>query len=128
MGSRIKKLNQALKTYDRSLYAKVDDRGVTCVYRRSLKSFSLDPQTHLIIPLTDTWKFNGNPVEWGVEPLMTQIRSMDTWKSEFHDSMFKNRKIEEESKERDQKNQIRDLAGEIRKDFAKETNDIIVHK
>jgi hypothetical protein len=56
---------------------------------------------------------------------MQMIRSMDTWSKEDQlPIMRKKREEEEEQKKRSFRNNVGALAADIRKDFAKATNDI----
>ena len=83
----------------------------------------LNPQ--FILALTDTWKLNGQPVDWGLEPIMSQLRSMDRWSdSEQFNQMIKRREENEADQSRQKRNELRALAADSRRDFAKATNEI----
>lgn len=78
-----------------------------------------------VIALTNTWNHNGVPVEWGLEPIMAQLRSMDAWR---YDGIYKDlvdkREREERISKQSYSNDMKARAMDLRRDFAKATNDI----
>ena len=83
----------------------------------------LHPQ--FILALTDTWTLQGQPVEWGMEPIMAKLRSMDSWREDtILDSIVAERERREASKAQTNKNEFRARAYDLRKEFAEATNDI----
>lgn len=134
MSARLASLNRHLKHYDRELYAARSGHTYQ-IYRKSYRWDSyeyqgqglavLREQPHYIISLTDTWKPDGKPVEWGIEPLLAQIRSMDLWRDRgMYAEMVKKREREERWKEDTRSNNIRAAAIDMKRDLAKATNDI----
>ncbi len=83
----------------------------------------LNPQ--FILALTDTWTLQGQPVEWGLEPLAWKLREMDSWRS---DQEIKGMRQERERlkgiQANSKRNDLRAQAADMRKDFARATNEI----
>lgn len=83
----------------------------------------LNPQ--LILSLTHDWKPSGRPVNWGVEPVLEMLRSMDSWTDpRMFSRMVERRERMEVDSERSKRNEIRARAADMRSDFARATNDI----
>jgi len=133
---KVSQLTRVLRSYDRHLYAVKLPNGLVQVRRKAERqeqtAFGLiDAPTmisdHLILSLTDDWKPNGNPVDRGIEPVMEMIRGMDAWHDDsYFGRMLDRRDAEKNDRDRQQKNHIRAIAADGRKDFAKATNDYVV--
>jgi hypothetical protein len=132
----IERLNQFVKTYDKMLYIK-ESKGMAQLYRKDYRfeTYDIDGMTLrvaveqplFILALTDTWKLDGKPVEWGLEPFSEQLKSMDSWtRVNMFEEMVKRRERNEEIEKQSKKNEIRAVAADSRRDFAKATNDINV--
>lgn len=137
MDSYCKRLTRELKAYSRDLYAERSPNGAVQIYRKATRyeSYEFDgktltvalPMPQLIVCLTDDWTMRGNPVEWGIEPVCWKIRSIDSHRDDsYFEKMVKQREEEEENKKRAKKNEFRAIAADMRKDFAKATNEIVV--
>lgn len=135
MDFRALRLTQEVKKYDSDLFVRRTTGGMLQVCRdryewdtyrvdgSTLRALVLKPQ--VILALTDTWNVNGRPVEWGIEPVMVQLRSMDTWTQEgLFEDMVKRREKKEADKQREFNNNVRAAALDMRPEFAKATNDI----
>lgn len=134
MDQRVKRITEVVKQHDRALFAyrsgskilimRQGDRLEASDYNQSEPELSkLNPQ--FVFALTDSWKIEGSPVEWGLEPIMDQLKARDGWnRTGMFEEMVKKREREQDAKDRAQRNQFRDLAGELRGDFARATNDI----
>lgn len=82
----------------------------------------LNPQ--LILSLTHDWKPSGQPVEWGIEPVLERLRSMDSWTDpSMFTRMVSKRERMESDKARSKSNEIRARASDMRQEFARATND-----
>lgn len=115
-------LNRALKFYDRELYAQESKAGRLDIYRKSQFGMSLP---YFLFSLTDTWKPEGNPVEYGLDVVMNRIKAHDLWR----DPEFVTRWIQEEEKrsegrDRSRKNSIESFLYDFRSQFHKATSDI----
>ncbi len=134
MGWKVNRLNQKLRQYDRNLIAKESDNGMIQVWRLADKWSSADlcsddfgssRPMQFIFALTDNWTVTGKPVDLGIEPVMDRVREMDLWsKVSFLDEMRKNRDRVKAIKEQTKRNEIQAMAYDMRKDFAKATNEI----
>lgn len=135
MDSRTRTLNKHLRAYDRDLYAERFESGVIHIFRKVTTwvhfelngtKFGYAKTTPLfIIALTDNWLLTGNPVQWGIEPLMSKIRDMDNWREDStYTNIVKEREQLQRNQERSARNNVRALAADMRRDFARATNDI----
>lgn len=134
MDYKVIRLTQVLRAYDPLLFAvrigpmvqihrKLDGFKTTNGYQEELLPEDVHPQ--FILALSDTWKANGNPADWGIEPVMEMIRGMDSWNDEdSYYTMVKRRESESVDKKRSFRNEIRARAHDMRRDFARATNDI----
>jgi len=139
MDGYCKRLTKELKLYSRDLYADRGPNGAVQIYRKATRYESYEfegktltvalPLPQLILHLTDNWLPSGTPVEWGIEPICWKIRKMDSHRDDsYFEEMLKVREMDEESRKQSRKNEFRAIAADLRKDFAKATNDIIVQK
>lgn len=131
--------NRFVKRYDRKLYVIKTHQSMHQIWREGDRpdcatdsldgDYVLRPNPQFILPLTDDWTLKGKPVEWGKEPLRAMLRSMDSWSDDSHyQKMVKRRDEMKADTERQRKNDYRAKALDLRKDFAKLTNDIVVQK
>lgn len=135
MNARLATLNFHLKIYDRDLFAVMRDTGVYHIMRKGFRweSYSWGGKTltvlrdspDYILSLTKNWRSGGTPVEWGIEPIMQELKSRDNWRDDSqYERMVKNRERQEAIKEQSATNDRRALAADMRRDFARATNDI----
>lgn len=131
----IKRLTEEIKKHDPLLYALKTNSGMRQVWRKAQKwdaaywiseeQAPTSSPTQFILALTDDWTLTGKAVEWGIEPVMQKILEMDSWRD---DSLLSNlRKEREKAKElrdRELKNELKARAYDMRKDFARATNEI----
>lgn len=134
MDTRVESINRALKNHDSDLFCKKESHGVN-VYRRNTawEEFWLDgsrflysrPSPQFILCLTDTWTVKGKPVEWGIEPIINRIKSIDS-ASSFNEvnNLVANLEKAEETKEKDRKNKFESMAYEMRGVYKKAFSDI----
>lgn len=135
MDHRVKRITEVVRGHDRQLFAyrsmdgkvlvmRQGDRLAASDYNQSAPDVAkLNPQ--LVFALTDTWRVDGIPVEWGLEPILDQLKSRDAWAhpDTFRD-MVKTRDRVKADQERSKRNEIRGLAADLRREFASATNDI----
>lgn len=137
MDSRVRSVNRLVRDYDSKLLARRDAHGVIHIYRKSPRadSFKYDGVNYVhvfhvdeyIISLTNTWTHEGQPCEWGLEPIWRKFLQMDSWRDDQGFARFcESRERFKRDEERMQRNQIRALAADSRRDFAKATNDLVV--
>lgn len=128
------KITKEVRRYDRKLFAVRTCNGMLQIYREADHAAASDadealsisrPHPQFILALTDTWTLKGKPVEWGMEPILAKLRDMDSWREDkILENMLKIRARNEEDELRSMKNTNRAMAADLRKDFAKATNDI----
>lgn len=132
--TRLDRLNEVVKAYDSDLSVIQEPGGMLQVHRTlsrvkgsqyGLKPANLDEyHPQFLFALTDTWTLFGQPVDWGIEPLMETLRSLDQWNAETFEDMVKRRERNKADQERIRDNEFRARAADMRKDFARATNDI----
>lgn len=129
------KLNQRLKKYDSLLYATKNPLGNICIMRKASNiEFVCDdlpslPRDHFIFALTTNLQAHGDKIDLGWEKIYEILTEMD-WqvRQREYEKMVKRRELKKELKKREFSNNVRGLAADIRKDFAKATNDIVVRE
>ena len=135
MDSRVKRITQLVKGFDSRLYAHRAGSGVVQIHRQADKWEAADlcqevpdlarlrPQ--FILALTNDWSPFGNPVEWGLEPITRKLLEMDGWRDDRQfNEMRERRNSAQRDRERQNRNELRARAADMRRDFAKATNDI----
>lgn len=132
------RIEQTLKSYDPELFLNKDYKGRLQVMRngKTYQSHNagdfeiqvLTPSPHYIMSLTSDWSPKGEPVDWGLEPLLRRLQEIDDWGSESSfERMLAQNERKNQLKERAMKGLTEDVAKEWRKDFIKHTGDIICH-
>ena len=131
---RAQRITNALKAHDYKLYCDKNKEGTLCVYRKSLKfdAYQIDdkvvidvrPSPHFIFALTDNWKTNGVPQDWGIEPIMTRIREIDGWNRDVAGELIKQYEKDERAADREVDNNIEAFVKDYRRTFAKATDHI----
>lgn len=135
MDERVRRLSDLVQGYDRDLYAFRASNGMLQIHRKANRLEASDynqeePQlAHLnpqfILALTDTWTLDGQPVEWGLEPLMCKLKEMDSWRSDTEiKGLRRKRERAKEIQANSKRNESRAMAADLRRDFAKATNEI----
>ena len=133
--SKVESLTRNLKRYDSQLYAEKDEsNNVISIYRKRVRYevcawdgghlLYSKPDRFLIFSLTENWKSNGVPTDWGIEPVMARIKAMDLWNRDIASDLTKSYEKRKESEKRNQDNNIESFLYDYRSQFAKATNDI----
>lgn len=128
-------MNRLVRTHDPDLYVKRAGNGTLCVMKRRVSWESYEfagALLHysrifddLVLPLTDDWQATGQPVEWGMEPVYWKLQELDGHRDDTgYDKFVKEREQKRANKDRAFKNEVRARAYDLRKDFARATNDI----
>ena len=132
--SRIRRLSFEVRKYDPALYVDwINDR--ICVLRRTkrVESYEVDGETiinyadspHFVFALTDTWQTTGNPVDWGIEPIMSRIKEHDLWNNPGQiEDLLKKTEQHKEGLARDRHNMIESFAIDYRREFQRQHNDV----
>lgn len=138
MDARVNRLNKELRKYDRDLFVERDSSfGVIHVYRHKprFKVFEYDGSTfahsfnekQYIMSLTSDWKASSHGVDWGIEPFMRRISEIDSHRDDSgYEEFCRKRELAEKWKKEAQRNHHRAVAADMRKDFAKAFNDVVV--
>lgn len=128
-------MNRLLNRYDPDLSAKRLKGGALGVFRTQ-RMFDLyrwegvhlwiaRDIEDLVFMCTDNWIETGTPVDWGLEPIYWQLQKLDGWRDDTdYDRFCEDREKAKSNKLRAFRNDIRARAYDLRKDFAKATNDI----
>jgi hypothetical protein len=135
MDWRTRRINQEIQRLDRRLMADRRADGTIQIIRQADRMEASDynlSAPHLaslcpqfVIALTDTWNLHGKAVEWGLEPIVEQLKSMDSWRNDkILSELRAKRERAQADQARIQRNENRARAIDSRKDFARATNEI----
>ena len=135
MDSRVRSLNRHLVKYDKDLFVRRDGRGTIHLYRmkplvvwHKFEGISLGAAINseqYIMSLTHNWKETGRPADWGVLPFMARVQEIDGWnQGDEYDEFCKRRIRTEEDRKRINRNDFKARATDLRRDFARATNDL----
>lgn len=115
---RVVELNRGLKRYDRRLSAKYKGQGMIYI-------LWADAQINkLVCALTDNWSVSGNPVPWGLLPILDHLREIDAaQRADLFNDIRKQRERKAESSERHFKNELEAGLKDNRKGFSKAFDD-----
>ncbi len=133
---RIERITKELQKHDSFLYADWFRDECIGIYRRS-KIYSepqllsegswirmARPNPHFVFALTNNWTTTGYRVEWGLEPIMARIKAMDLWNRDLASELVESYRKDEESTERDGRNNMESFLYEFRDQFAKTFKDV----
>lgn len=130
-----------IRKHDPKLFCRSRE-GKLCIYREStrVETYYLDDNVilhsvrsapHFVMALTDSWKFDGEAVDWGLEPILARLRDMDLWNRDLVSEMEKKHDEHEQKKLRELRNNSEDFLYEFRDKFKetfKDVNVSTVHK
>lgn len=134
--SRVRSINNELKSHDPKLYIGKHTSGTWCVFRESkrVETYFIEelgsnvdfilPAPYLVFALTDDWTMRGNPVEWGILPIMRKLKHSDLWHRDVVGELLnaKEKYEEDQSKARISANET--FMKEFRNDFKKTFADV----
>lgn len=131
---RLRRITSAIQDHDRELFAK-EQHGRIDILRKGYKyeAYELDEDTvlqalkrndYLVMSLTDTWNALGNPVDWGLEPIVARLRAMDLWRRDIAEEQIRLHEKDAMSQDRDMDNNIEAYLKENRRAIAKHWGDI----
>lgn len=125
-----------LRNYDRDLYASRNRDGVICVYRRGrrfepvldsdeLTLYATVESPEYLFALTETWKTNAAPRQWGIDRVLERVREIDVFQNPEHLEKIEreNSKVDE-SKSRDFRNQTEAMLLDNKRSLQKAFSDI----
>lgn len=130
MDTKLNRLNQELKFFDKDLLAKRESDGRINIYRKRVRFETYDcgrfklrvtkVEPLYILALTDNWTPKGKTVDVGIEPVMAKLREMDCWnRVRFYEEFKSERDRQEESVARERRGLMEDVASDLRKPFSK---------
>lgn len=133
--SRTDILTSHVRKIDPLLYCEREHNGMICVYRASKrveffmyegkKYLYLVSAPNIILALTDNWSVRGNPVDWGIEPLIHRLQEIDCWnKGRTADDLIDDYEKMQESKDRHRMNTHEAFLRDKRSVFKKAFNEI----
>ena len=122
MFHRLAEINRVIKAYDRLLFAGEAKLGRIDIMRKS--QFDVTPP-HYLFSLTDNWRANGMPRDWGLEVILNRLKAHDLWRDDtFVERWIAQHEKDEESKERDRRNSIEAFFYDFRSQFKKTFSDV----
>lgn len=131
---RAETITRAIKRHDRELYCEKNREGKLCVYRKGSRVEPYDVNGHLInfvrpapyfvFALTENWKTNGVPVEWGIVPILERLKAIDLWNRDLAEECIRSTEKTTQAIERDRKNSTESFLKEFRTQFARATNGV----
>lgn len=131
---RAEDITKAIKSHDRELYCEKNREGKLCVYRKGSRIESYDvngqvidfvrPAPSFVFALTENWKTNSEPVEWGLVPIVERLKAIDLWNRDLAGECIKATERDIESRDRARKNSTESFLYEFRRQFARATNEV----
>lgn len=122
---------RALKRHDKDLFAKRNQDGVMCVFRKqkrfepvvvtgAFKFLNLVEGIQFVFSLTENWTLSTKPRAWGIERVLNRIREIDAWNNErmFEEIDKRNAQVDE-SEQRSFRNETEAFFADHRSEFVK---------
>lgn len=122
---------KALKRYDKDLFARRNQDGVLCVFRKqkrfepvvvsdTFKFLNLIEGIQYIFSLTENWTLSTKPRQWGIDRVLERIREIDGWENErMFDEIDRKNEAVDKSKERSFRNETEAFFADHRSEFVK---------
>lgn len=136
--ANILSLNRALKRYDRSLVARKQGEKII-VYRKS-KRLEPYPECNLfwvrdvedyIFALTENWGLHGEAADWGIEPVMARLKSIDLAYNDVIGNLDRQYYEDERRRKKERISRKEDMLREVRpvfRDVFKDVNTASMEK
>lgn len=139
---RAEYLTKMLKSFDRQLYCAKNGEGKLCVYRNSIRweDYELPrdlsnsegtvilrtarPAPFFIFALTEDWKPQGRPIDYGYDQILDRLRAHDMWNRDLIAEQEKQYDKAKESADKESLSKAEDFAREIRPQFKKAFSDV----
>ncbi len=132
---RAERITEVIKAYDSKLFCKSED-GKLCIYRKSqrIESYDLNgtlyhfvrPSCFWILSLTHNWRMDGDPADWGIEPIMKKLKMGDLWHRDLASEVIRQEEKHLESTQRHLDNESEAFLKDYRRKFARTFNDVRV--
>lgn len=134
---RAERITKYIKNYDYKLTCREIHAGKLGIFREysHADSYHLSegktlsfvrPAYHFIFALTDNWRTDGTPVEWGFDPILRKIQRADLWKEDVAGRLENAYDERVKSNERDLRNNNEAFLSDFRGQFKKAFSDINV--
>lgn len=131
---RIERINSAIRGHDYKLFCKLVE-GKLHIYRKSngVETFRLEggeilhsirSVPHFVMALTHNWNATGYPVDWGIEPIMARLKSIDLWSRDIVGDIEKQSEKSDKEMERKMKTDAEAFAYEFRDSFKNTFKDV----
>lgn len=131
---RAEDVTRYIRKFDSKLYCEKNRDGKLCVYREDQRIESYDfegqvilfsrPAPYLVFALTDDWTEQGSPVDRGLLPIYFRLRQIDLWNRDLVSESIRSVEKDKESRDRAVDNHIESYLKDVRREFARRTNDI----
>lgn len=132
---RAERITSVIREYDPKLYCESRD-GKLCVLRKSqrIESYDYDgvtihfvrPAPFFIFAVTTNWKMTGQPVDWGLVPIINRLREIDLWNRDLAEEIIQKEEESARIKRKDLKNESEAFLKDYRRKFAGTFNDVRV--
>jgi len=133
---RAEVITSYIRRFDSLLFCEKSGDGKLCIYRKGqrIESYDVDgvvihfvrPAPYLVLALTDTWNLHGKSRDWGIEPILRRLRECDLWSRDLAKESIESIEAHNASKDREVDNHIESYLKDIRKPFARATDDLVV--
>lgn len=123
---RCYQLNGHLRKYDPYLFCKQDGAGKIHIFHKGLFRISW------VATLTDSWQADGDPVDWGVLPVLERLQYIQADRlMDDYDKLMEKRDRKEKDLKRANKHELEAMAAEMRplvRDAFKDINTSTLNK
>jgi hypothetical protein len=127
---RARRITWEVQKHDPKLYCGESHNGQLWIFREgySYREYDVDgvtlhalePCPYYIMALTDNWSQSGQSVDWGLEPIMARLRSIDGWSRDvYEEDIYQQKERSKEKSERHFANETEAFLKEFRPQFAK---------
>ncbi len=126
---RAHQITKAVQGYDRELYARNGYGDRIDIFRQVYRYETYDmgefkltrsiEEPYRVISLTDSWTPWGTPVEWGIEPILAKLQSIDLWKRDVGGEVIASNEKRKASQDRSRKNDLEGFLSDNHRVFAK---------
>ena len=128
---------KALKQYDKDLFARRNQDGVMCVFRKnkrfepvvvndSFRLLNLVEGIQYIFSLTENWTLSTKPRQWGIEFVLNRIKEIDCLSNErMMEELDRKNEAVDQSKRRSFRNEAEAFWADNRREFVKGIDEIV---
>lgn len=131
---RAQRITKEIRTIDKLLVCQPDVNGKLQILREKVapQLYDFDGMSifipvrvpEYVLSLTHNWSANGRSVDWGIEPIMQRLNSIDGYRFDAAKEMEDQIEKREQGKKREFQNKTEDFFSEHRSEFKKAWSDI----